>query len=228
MRYAVCLEEMEGRWIAHVLALPGCFVSDDTREAALALLPPAMQAYVAWRRERGDTAVNLNTAAGLDVEEIIREWVHPLIPDYTVNAFFAADVPPLNRQEIGEYKQLLEWSYADLLAAAHDLPEDVLSRPVEGEWSIDGILNHCSRAEWWYLDRLGLAPAVDKRPANWRERFELAHGQLLGVLPELEGIGRIEVKEGELWSPRKMARRALWHERDHTQHIFKFRARLGV
>ncbi|MDW8214000.1 MAG: hypothetical protein RMJ55_10615 [Roseiflexaceae bacterium] len=24
---------------------------------------------------------------------------------------------------------------------------------------------------------------------------------------------------GEVWSARKVVRRALWHERDHTQHI---------
>jgi hypothetical protein len=25
--------------------------------------------------------------------------------------------------------------------------------------------------------------------------------------------------EGEFWSPRKLLRRAVWHERDHSQHI---------
>lgn len=27
--------------------------------------------------------------------------------------------------------------------------------------------------------------------------------------------------DGEFWSPRKMLRRAVWHERDHTFHIDK-------
>jgi hypothetical protein len=27
--------------------------------------------------------------------------------------------------------------------------------------------------------------------------------------------------EGEMWSPRKVLRRAVWHERDHTEHIRK-------
>jgi len=27
--------------------------------------------------------------------------------------------------------------------------------------------------------------------------------------------------EGEIWSPRKALRRAVWHERDHTEHIRK-------
>jgi hypothetical protein len=29
------------------------------------------------------------------------------------------------------------------------------------------------------------------------------------------------VSKGELWSPRKLLRRAIWHERDHTEHILK-------
>ena len=27
--------------------------------------------------------------------------------------------------------------------------------------------------------------------------------------------------KGELWSPDKLLRRAVWHKRDHTQHIHK-------
>jgi hypothetical protein len=28
-------------------------------------------------------------------------------------------------------------------------------------------------------------------------------------------------QDGELWSPRKLLRRALWHEMDHIKHIQK-------
>jgi hypothetical protein len=31
---------------------------------------------------------------------------------------------------------------------------------------------------------------------------------------------------GETWSARKVMRRTLWHERDHTAHILKLRQRL--
>jgi hypothetical protein len=30
--------------------------------------------------------------------------------------------------------------------------------------------------------------------------------------------------DGEFWSPRKLLRRAVWHERDHTGHIRKLLA----
>jgi predicted RNase H-like HicB family nuclease len=228
MRYAICIEEMEGRWIAHVSTLPGCFASAGDRATAQSLAPNAIRAYGDWRQAHGDQAIPLDAAIEVDVEEIVREWAHPAEPDYAVNAFFAADAPPLARADVDLALRLLDWTRADLFAAFQDLPPDALRRPVEGEWTIGGILNHVSRAEWWYLDRLELAPPTDQEPDNWRERLDVARARLREVLPRLEGVARVELRAGEVWSPRKMLRRALWHERDHTQHILQFRERLGV
>jgi hypothetical protein len=45
--------------------------------------------------------------------------------------------------------------------------------------------------------------------------------RLAEALPNLEGMSKVVGKDGEFWSPRKVVRRALWHERDHTFHILK-------
>lgn len=227
MRYSVSLEEVEGRWVAFVPALPGCFVSEATREAAVSALPAGLRDYTLWRRGRGDQTITLDAEPQLDIDEIVREWPDPAHPDYVVSAFFAADAPPLAAHDIDLGLLLLDWSYAGLLAAG-DVPSSALTQKVEDNWSIAGILSHCSRAEWWYLDRLGLAPDRASEPFTWQERLLLAHSQLMRVLPQLQDDTRIEFKSAELWSPRKLLRRALWHERDHTQHIHQFRARLGV
>jgi len=228
MRYALCLEEMEGRWIAHVPALPGCFASARDRESARSLAPAAIRDYLTWRQAHGDPPT-IADPLEIAVDEVVREWVHPADPDYVVNAFFAADVPPLAARDIDEALRLLAWSRAGLLAAVEGLTPESMNQPVEGEWSIAGILNHTARAEWWYLDRLGLAGfAREDLPIGWRERLDRVRVRLIEVLPQLEGIARVETAIGENWSPRKMMRRALWHERDHTQHIHQFRARLGV
>jgi len=42
---------------------------------------------------------------------------------------------------------------------------------------------------------------------------------LLDVLPYFIGDERLVENNGELWTPRKIIRRALWHERDHANHI---------
>jgi hypothetical protein len=41
------------------------------------------------------------------------------------------------------------------------------------------------------------------------------------TLPALKAVNRVAGMDGELWSPRKVLRRALWHERDHMEHIRK-------
>ena len=33
--------------------------------------------------------------------------------------------------------------------------------------------------------------------------------------------------DGEIWSPRKLLRRALWHELDHIGHIYKLLVKLN-
>lgn len=86
-------------------------------------------------------------------------------------------------------------------------------------WDIRGIVNHIGSAEWWYLNRLGLAFARAELPGEHTERLWKVRACLLEALPTLVGVEKVAGREGELWSLRKMLRRALWHERDHVDHI---------
>jgi hypothetical protein len=45
--------------------------------------------------------------------------------------------------------------------------------------------------------------------------------RLTSLLPKLVGVNKVLGLGGKIWSPRKALRRALWHERDHTEHIRK-------
>ena len=58
------------------------------------------------------------------------------------------------------------------------------------------------------------------RLASVREHF-------VTCLPALAKRAGVITLSGETWSPRKVLRRALWHERDHTEHILKLRAKMG-
>jgi hypothetical protein len=115
-----------------------------------------------------------------------------------------------------------------LYESSQGLSPEIIHTPVEDGWDIEGILKHTSRAAWWYLDRLDLAPKPQTEPKTWQESLEMSKAQLALVLPKLVGVGTIEMDQGELWSPRKMIRRSLWHLRDHTAHVYQFRNRLGV
>jgi|Deesub1362A_J573_1020465.scaffolds.fasta_scaffold00787_14 uncharacterized damage-inducible protein DinB/predicted RNase H-like HicB family nuclease len=220
---AILLEEMDGRWIAHVLGLPGCFAHGATADQAVENIPAALERHRAWRLSIAQPFSI--PRGGVVVEEKIRAWESE--PGYEVNAFFAADRPPLTAEDIRRYERLLAAARRDLLEAVEGLSPEELTRPVEGErWSMEGVLGHVARSELWYLDRLGLAPPWDELPCEALRSLQWAREILLHRLPALQACDEVRCVSGEVWSARKVLRRALWHARDHTGHLLKMRQRV--
>jgi len=223
MAYIVCAEENQDLWIAHAPDLPGCFASKENREAAIQAIPVAIDNYLDWCKKQGIRITGLS--APMIVSEVIRSWEFE--DGHMVHAFFASDRPPLVRAEINEFKLLLEATYADLLASVEEVDPADTDKILPGErWSIEGILEHVAKSEWWCLDRLGLAFPRDGIPADAKLFLREVHAHMLVMLPELHKRGGVVVLAGETWSARKILRRSLWHRRDHTAHINKLRARL--
>jgi hypothetical protein len=139
-----------------------------------------------------------------------------------VESFFPYDWKPLTTPEIKRALSMLAWSRDDLLNPVLRLSQEKRDAEYPGErWSINGILGHIGGAEWWYLDRLGLAFPREQMPEEPQARLEKVHDYFSSTLPKLDGVKKVVGVEGEFWSPRKVLRRALWHERDHADHIRK-------
>jgi uncharacterized damage-inducible protein DinB len=157
------------------------------------------------------------------VSEVIRAWTYE--EEYEVNAFFASDRPPVTAGEEEEFRRLLEMTGRDLLAAVEGLAPQDLAKEFSGErWSILGILRHVANSDLWYLDRLGLALPQSDLPDEVMPRLERVRAHTLASLPALTSRTGVVALSAELWSARKVLRRTLWHERDHTDHILKLRA----
>jgi hypothetical protein len=215
---------MEGVWIAHVPDLPGCFASHTERDTAIAAAPKAVETYLAWCAGHGIRVSGVSPP--MVVSEVIRAWQYE--PEYEVNAFFAADRPPVSSDELPDFQRLLQASRLDLRKAIEGLSAEALERPIPGErWPIGGIVHHVARAELWYFDRMGLAfPRAELSPEPL-EAVEQVRRHSLSMLPTLSSQTGVVALGGETWSARKVLRRTLWHERDHTQHIEKLRGRAG-
>lgn len=219
----VCAEESEGRWIAHVPDLPGCFGTSENREQAIQAIPGAVEAYFTWCEGHGLRVSGLS--GPMVVAEVIRTWESE--DGYEVNAFFASDRPALIADELPQFELLLAATRADLLRAVEGLDQDNLTREFpEERWSIAGILMHVARAELWYLDRMALAFPNTKLPGEHFECLAKVREYMLANLPALAKRTGVVTLSGETWSARKVMRRALWHERDHTEHIGKLRTQL--
>ncbi len=236
--------------MAWALDYPGCFVTGKDGSEAILNMPRAFLQYCdwtvkhsagSWLADVGDFDLRLVEtfecySINKDFERIETHPDQPIaaghlaslpVPPpskpYEVSAFFLHDWKPLTEEDVRRGMKLSEWSRADLLGIISGLTPEQRAQAHPGErWPIDGILNHVGGAEWWYMDNIGMAGlerselsnVPDERLAQVRVRFR-------ELLPQLVGVHRVVGQNGELWSPRKVLRRALWHERDHTGHILK-------
>jgi hypothetical protein len=219
----------EHRSLAWALDLPGCFSFGTNPSEALAAMPKAVLGYKAWLEshtgdswvaEMGDFDIRLvETFEDYSIDENF-EMAET---GYEVNAWFHHDWKPLRKTDIQRGLQLLKWSRADLMEMVNAVPLDRFDLVLPQErWSIRGVLGHIAGAEFWYLSRLDLASGSrEDLPGDIFERLHHVRSLLDAALPTLEDSDQVCGKNGELWSPRKVLRRALWHELDHTNHILK-------
>lgn len=216
--------------IAWVLNHPGCFAHGANSDLAQGNLTAAAQNYLDWIAKNDADPWLTPGDFEMRVEETweayqINDEFELVEEGYEINAWFLHDWKPLTEEDIQRGLKMLAWSRADLLEMVRDLShEDLKQRYPEERWNIAGILKHTGGAEWWYLDRLGLAFPRPEVPADAFERLKKVRAHLVKVLPDLVASRQVVGIDGEFWSPRKMLRRALWHEKDHTDHIKKLLA----
>lgn len=220
--------------LAWVLEHPGCYAYAPDESSALAAVPRAVADYARWSAAHGGA---VDVPARPDEPVVDGVWSvycidesFDVVPEgYETNAWFQHDWKPLADHEVERALRLADWTRGDLLAAVAGLDDAFLDRREDGErWSIRGILSHVATAEWWYLDRLGLAPPRSQLPADAFERLIAARAVFGAALDRLAGSRSVVGADGEFWSPRKVVRRALWHERDHTQHIARLATACGA
>jgi hypothetical protein len=222
---------MDGRSLAWALDFPGCFADGPDATTSLVRLPQRLLAYETWVGSH--TGQPWFILGDFDIR-LVEAWDGYFINNdleviesgdgIEVNAWFRDDWRPFTAEETSRGAQLLSWTRADLQALVKDLSEDVLDKTYPGErWSINGILRHIANAEWWYLSRIGLTEGANW-PKDTHARLKAARDRLVEALPDLAGSKIVTGIDGELWSPRKLLRRILWHERDHTGHIARLLA----
>lgn len=211
--YRLGVEEIKpDHWVAYALDLPGCFASAATQDAAVAALPARIHAHRGWLQSHG-RPLRLAEPVTTTVAEVHRSFISPNSSDEIVNACFDDDRRPLGAAEAGDGVALLGFARRDLLALLHPYDATRLTPPVAE------LVRHIGGAEWWYLDTLGLAFPRAWVPDDPLDRITMVRDRTLASLPRLAGDTRIAERSGEYWSPRKLLRRALWHERDHTAQI---------
>lgn len=221
----------DGRSIAWALEHPGCFAYGVDQPEAESNFPHAAMEYAAWVAGRGGDWLSAGQPVRFAQEETFDVYFVDDAFERTepgrgssVESFFGYDWKPLTALDIERALKLLAWTRADLDQVIRGLSTADLIREHAGElWSIGGILKHVAVAEWWYQERIGspFPEREDDLPPDPLECLRLVRRHFEALLPDLQGVNNVIGWKGELWSPRKVLRRAVWHERDHTDHIRK-------
>ncbi|WP_376789955.1 type II toxin-antitoxin system HicB family antitoxin [Thermoflexus sp.] len=231
MTYRVGLERgAEGGHIAWILDYPGCFVFAHTEREVLERIPEAIRDYFAWLGAHGIPAAGPGVPEDFRVVEIFE--VYTINERFErggsreVNAWFLDDWRPLTEEEVEFGLQVLAASRADLQAAVEGLPDPVLDAVLPGQrWSMRGVLRHVAYEENGYLSRLGRD--LKAPPAEIWAHLEQVRYALEQALQDWIGQSIVVGVDGEFWSPRKVLRRAAWHERDHVLHLHQLRRAMG-
>jgi predicted RNase H-like HicB family nuclease/uncharacterized damage-inducible protein DinB len=222
MVYDVYLQvKRTGRTHAHVPALPGCNWLAETPEDAWQHAADAIHEHLDWLRRYGLPA------------PILADPAHPRLvqqhkstaPEGHLIGFFECERQPVNRAEIPGFLTLLDCARTALLSLTQALSPEILAwRRAEKVWSISEVLRHVAGAQRYYLTRIFDPDSIPIQPASrsvWK-RLALMQALSLERLQRItdEQLGAVVVdSSGELWSARKVFRRFIEHEREHTHHI---------
>jgi uncharacterized damage-inducible protein DinB len=222
MRIHLAVEDMEpNHWIAWALDLPACFSSATTATDAIAIAPQKIKEYFSWLSSHNNILPEFKGEVDVDVVDTFHSYSSSEDHEYMVNAFFDDDRRPLGYWDVMTGLTLLGWTRQDLLSTIQSITQEQLTKTIHGEvrGSVSGILNHIAIAENWYFSHMDRGLQQGQLPSDPLEKLAMVRENTINQLPGLIGDERITHNYDELWSSRKVVRRTLWHERDHTQHI---------
>jgi uncharacterized damage-inducible protein DinB/predicted RNase H-like HicB family nuclease len=221
----------EGLCMAHIPALPGCCVRAETRDSALQQLPQAIRNHHEWLQRHGEPAPP--EGAGIEIKIAGESTGGGPFDRGDVAALFAPDREPVSPDEMEMHFRLMAHARHDLLALVQDLPDDLLAWQADRDsMSLSGLLRHVGNAEEWYVSRL-VEP--DTLPREWEADEDLPVFEFL-EMERRTAVARLrllteEERSGvfypthytrhpeEGWTLRKVLRRAMEHELEHTAQV---------
>lgn len=229
--YSVYLEiDADGRAMAHVLSLLGCYTIANSSEAALDAVPQAIWDYWAWLRQHGED-ISEPEGTTPEVAEVSRGFAPFKHGDRA--ALFSPEREPIGVEEMETYIRRWGYARADLLTLTPNVADALLDwQPGAGQMSIRQILRHVGNTNEWYLSRVIDPSAL---PVEWRDDEKMSIFQFLAMVQRTVMIRmrKLSAKErarvsypttwtdypDEPWTVRKALRRMIEHEREHTEQV---------
>ena len=214
--YAVTLERgADGTYLAWVHDLPGCTVRGGSREGVLERLPHAIRDFLAW------TGVPEPPLPEITVADEIESAIEA---EEDTEALVSRDRGPLTAEDWNQTRRWLGRSREELLDLLRRLTADELSGKREGsERTVREEIEHVAFVEFMYAawtfdlqSREGLVEFLGWTRSIATERLDALASREACELTWADWGGAPRL---EPWTPRKAARRLVWHELLHLRAI---------
>ena len=188
---------------AHVPKLPGASVRGASLEEAKEKIHNAIAEYLTLLRDVGEPVPRAGEGIELEFEEV----------DQTT---FPTDYDRLTPNELEMLFRWMAISRQELVDLVKNLGEEDMDwKKDDGTPSIRDHLCRISEGDLWYTDRL------KRWPEATLFRLAATRGVALERLRALdnEHLNNFTIYDGKKWTPRKVIRRMLEHEREQIQQI---------
>jgi len=217
--YSVTLEQgTDGSYLGWVDDVPGCAVRGRSRQEVLDRLPDAIRAFLAWAGE--DVPATVAVEVGEEVESAIEA-------EEDTEVLVGADRQPLTQDDWRRADDWLRRSRAELLGLFERLSEEQLASKRDGsERTIREEIEHIAFVEFMYAvwtfdlqSKQGLSEFLAWTRQVASERMSALAAAETADLTAANWGG---APRPEPWTPRKSARRLVWHELLHLRAIERF------
>lgn len=233
MRFELYLEsgpQHRRTWV-FVPRLPGCVAVGPTSDAAIEMSRAAIAERLDFLRRHGETVAGAHPIEIVVAEHVIERELLGF-----GQQFFSPDSEPMRMAEVGRQLRWAAWSREELVAAARAQPEPLAARPAAGGRSAAAILSHVAAGEWAYVSATlgtlrGASAAIAAIERAGEQPWEALDGERGALMERLSAmtpdeLARVVERGGKpRWTARRMLRRMLEHESEHTLEL---RSRLPV
>lgn len=223
MKINIYLESANrGRTMIHLLDYPGCNIKGKTTEDALKRLPFGWESYLDWRKESGFSVPDPPYEFVVAEEKLTGGPFHP----GSKASFFGPDEQEVSDLDREYYLSLMASSRKSLMKVVNGISIKHFDLHIKSpRWSIEGILRHIASAERFYITRLFANDSIprSKRSKDIYHRLSLMRENCLEILKNLtpRELSNKVYHGNEYWTARKVFRRFLEHEREHTGQILR-------
>jgi predicted RNase H-like HicB family nuclease/uncharacterized damage-inducible protein DinB len=189
--------------VAHVPALPGASARGQTVEQAKENVQAAIEQYLSVLRDVGEPVPKAGEAIHLEFEE-------------TDSTTFVTDYDALRPNEMETLFRWMAISRQEMVDLVRCMSPEMMDWKADEEGrSVAEILCHMAESDLWFTDRLKQWPEAPLYRLAATRGIAL---ERLRALAETER-GRVTHHQGEDWTPRKVMRRMLEHEREHIAQV---------